>query len=196
MVELDERALIEKLKKRDEAAFNVFVRRYQERVFRLLLRMLGDRTEAEDLAQEVFISVFKAIDGFRGDAQLSTWVYRVAANHCRNRIKYLVRRRRQVTDGFDEQVEEGSLGLPSRPHHDPPDQLMEARQTEHLLQQGLLSLDAEQRELMVLREVEHLSYEEIMAITGLPEGTVKSRMHRARAGLRAYIERHERGTKR
>lgn len=196
MVELDERALIEKLKQRDEAAFSVFVLRYQERVFRLILRMLGDRAEAEDLAQEVFISVFKAIDGFRGDAQLSTWVYRVAANHCRNRIKYLVRRRRQVTEGFDEQSEESSPGLASRTHHDPPDQLMEARQTEHLLQHGLMSLDAEQRELVVLREVEHLSYEEIVAITGLPEGTVKSRLHRARAGLRAYIERYERGGKR
>jgi RNA polymerase sigma-70 factor (ECF subfamily) len=75
---------------------------------------------------------------------------------------------------------------------------MEARQTEGLLQAGLLSLDEEQRELIVLREVEHLSYDEIMAITGLPEGTVKSRLHRARATLREYIERHEqaRGRKR
>jgi RNA polymerase sigma-70 factor, ECF subfamily len=196
MVDPDERELLEKLKLRDEAAFNIFVVRYQERVFRLLLRMLGDRAEAEDLAQEVFISVFKAIDGFRGDAQLSTWVYRVAANHCRNRIKYLVRRRRQVTDGYDEQLEEQSPGGAARPRTDAPDQLMEARQTERLLQLGLLSLDEEQRELVVLREVEHLSYEEIMAITGLPEGTVKSRLHRARASLRAYIERHERGPKR
>lgn len=193
MVDPDERELVEKLRRRDEAAFAVFVLRYQERVFRLLVRMLGDQAEAEDLAQEVFISVFKSIDGFRGDAQLSTWVYRVAANHCRNRIKYLVRRRRQLTEGFDEQSEErveaNELG-------DAPDRLMEARQTERMLQEGLLSLDAEQRELVVLREVEHLSYEEIMAITGLPEGTVKSRLHRARAGLRDYVEKHERGPKR
>jgi RNA polymerase sigma-70 factor, ECF subfamily len=197
MVDLDERELIEKLKRRDEAAFSVFVLRYQDRVFRLLVRMLGDRAEAEDLAQEVFISVFKAIDGFRGDAQLSTWVYRVAANHCRNRIKYMVRRRRQLTEGYDEQAEEppaagsGALG-----RSDAPDQLMEARQTERMLQEGLLTLDEEQRTLVVLREVEHLSYEEIMAITGLPEGTVKSRLHRARAGLREYIERLERGKRR
>jgi RNA polymerase sigma-70 factor (ECF subfamily) len=196
MVDLDERELIERLKRRDEAAFNIFVLRYQERVFRLILRMLGDRAEAEDLAQEVFISVFKAIDSFRGDAQLSTWVYRVTANHCRNRIKYLVRRRRQVTDGYDEEVDEQATGDAGRPRGDAPDQLMEARQTERLLQEGLLSLDEEQRELVVLREVEHLSYEEIMAITGLPEGTVKSRLHRARAGLRDYIERRERGSRR
>ncbi len=99
MLEADESELIEKLRRRDEAAFSAFVLRYQERVFRLLLRMLGDRAEAEDLAQEVFISIFKAIEGFRGESQLSTWVYRVAANHCRNRIKYLARRRRQAARG-------------------------------------------------------------------------------------------------
>lgn len=195
MVDLDERELIEKLKRRDEAAFSIFVLRYQERVFRLLVRMLGDRAEAEDLAQEVFISVFKSIDGFRGDAQLSTWVYRVAANHCRNRIKYMVRRRRQLTDGYDEQSDEAAESA-GNGRSEAPDQLMEARQTERMLQQGLLALDEEQRTLVVLREVEHLSYEEIMAITGLPEGTVKSRLHRARAGLREYIERLERGKRR
>ena len=74
--------------------------------------------------------------------------------------------------------------------------MLEAQQTEHLLQQGLLTLDEEQRELVVLREVEHLSYEEIMAITGLPEGTVKSRLHRARAALREYVEKREQRRKR
>ncbi len=197
MIDAEERELIERLKRRDEAAFNQFVILYQERVFRLVLRMIGDRAEAEDLAQEVFISIFKAIEGFRGDSQLSTWVYRVASNHCRNRIKYLVRRRRKFTHDFDEEAgEEGAVGshAPERPVA--PDRLLEAQQTEFLLQQGLLTLDEEQRELIVLREVEHLSYEEIMAITGLPEGTVKSRLHRARAALREYVEKREARRKR
>jgi RNA polymerase sigma-70 factor, ECF subfamily len=196
MLDAEERELVHRLKLHDEAAFSAFVLRYQERVFRLLLRMLGDRAEAEDLAQEVFISIFKAIDGFRGDSQLSTWVYRVAANHCRNRIKYLTRRRRQLTEGYDEQGDDHIAVAAHNGRSDAPDQLIEAKQTESLLQAGLLSLDDEQRELIVLREVEHLSYEEIMAITGLPEGTVKSRLFRARAGLREYIERAERGRRR
>lgn len=196
MVDAEERELIERLKRHDEAAFNHFVLLYQERVFRLLLRMLGDRAEAEDLAQEVFISIFKAIDGFRGDSQLSTWVYRVAANHCRNRLKYLTRRRRQLTEAYDEQNDEAGTKVPGRVRPDAPDRLLEARQTEHFLQEGLLNLDEEQRELIVLREVEHLSYDEIMAITGLPEGTVKSRLHRARAALREHIEKRDRGLKR
>ncbi len=194
MVDAEERELIERLRRHDEAAFNRFVLQYQERVFRLLLRMIGDSAEAEDLAQEVFISIFKSIESFRGDSQLSTWVYRVAANHCRNRIKYLTRRRRKLTDQYDEQDEGEVHQVQARPN--PPDRLLEARQTEHLLQAGLLSLDEEQRELIVLREVEHLSYEEIMTITGLPEGTVKSRLHRARTGLREYLEKHERERKR
>lgn len=181
--------LVERLKRREEAAFNAFVLRYQDRVFRIVLRMLGDRAEAEDLAQEVFISIFKAIESFRGDSQLSTWVYRVATNHCRNRLKYLTRRRRQLTDDFDEEAAADSQGSTSPDRQGTPDRLLEARQTEHMLQQGLLRLDEEQRELIVLREVEHLSYEEIMAITGLPEGTVKSRLHRARASLREYLEK-------
>jgi RNA polymerase sigma-70 factor (ECF subfamily) len=196
MVDAEERELIESLRRRDEAAFNTFVLRYQERVFRLLLRMLGDRAEAEDLAQEVFISIFKAIEGFRGDSALSTWVYRVAANHCRNRLKYLTRRRRQLTEAYDEQSDEGGTLVPGQQRPDGPDRLMEARQTESFLQEGLLGLDEEQRELIVLREVEHLSYEEIMEITGLPEGTVNSRLHRARAALREHIEKSERGRKR
>lgn len=195
MVDAEERELIEKLKRHDEAAFNQFVLRYQERVFRLLLRMLGDRAEAEDLAQEVFISIFKAIEGFRGDSQLSTWVYRVAANHCRNRLKYLTRRRRQLTEAYEE-GDDASTNVPGQERPDSPDRLLEARQTESSLQAGLLTLDDEQRELIILREVEHLSYEEIMAITGLPEGTVKSRLHRARAALREFIEQRERGRKR
>jgi RNA polymerase sigma-70 factor, ECF subfamily len=193
MLDAEEQELVERLKRRDEAAFNAFVIRYQDRVFRILLRMLGDRAEAEDLAQEVFISIFKAIDSFRGDSQLSTWVYRVASNHCRNRLKYLSRRRQKMMDDFDEEIVAGAQGtlLPDR--QGTPDRLLEARQTEVLLEEGLARLDDEQRELIVLREVEHLSYEEIMAITGLPEGTVKSRLHRARSALREYLERRERG---
>jgi RNA polymerase sigma-70 factor (ECF subfamily) len=196
MLDAEEQELVERLKRRDEAAFNVFVLRYQDRVFRVVLRMLGDRTEAEDLAQEVFISIFKAIESFRGESLLSTWVYRVAANHCRNRLKYLTRRRQKLTDDFDEESVAGAEGASAPDRPSTPDRLLEARQTEQLLEEGLAKLDAEQRELIVLREVEHLSYDEIMAITGLPEGTVKSRLHRARSTLREHLERRERGPRR
>ena len=89
---LRERRLIRRLRDRDERAFRELVEEHRDRVYNLTYRMLGNREEAEDVAQEVFITVFKSIDSFRGDAKLSTWLYRVTANHCKNRIKYLARR--------------------------------------------------------------------------------------------------------
>lgn len=186
----EEARLVARLKKRDEAAFNWFVRTYQERVFALVHRMLGNRAEAQDLAQEVFITVFKSIDSFRGDAKLGTWLYRVAVNHCKNRIKYLDRRSTRAHDEIDD-AHEGDVadggavgGRPAR-----PDEATEGAEMERAVQGALAGLDPEHRELIVLRDLEGLAYEEIVQITGLPDGTVKSRLHRARAALKDAIER-------
>jgi RNA polymerase sigma-70 factor (ECF subfamily) len=182
----DEARLIERLRRRDEAAFNELVRLYEDRIFRLVLRMIGDRAEAEDLAQEVFVTVFKSIDTFRGDSKLSTWMYRVATNHCRNRIKYLGRRARHRRQPYEDDGPRGDHsggGLGTSAHIPGPEAVVEGRQTERLVQAALLSLSEEHRALVVLRDVEGLSYEEIQRITALPEGTVKSKLHRARVAL-------------
>ena len=191
-----EEELVERLKRRDEAAFNELIRLYQARIFRLVFRMLGDRSEAEDLAQEVFITVFKSIDGFRGDSKLSTWLYRVATNHCKNRIKYLDRRARGKKKEFDEIAEHGALEsatMNPSAHIARPDQMLEAMQKEKILQDAIGSLDDEHRELIVLRDIEHMTYEQIQEITGLAEGTVKSRLHRARHALRTKVLRLSEG---
>jgi RNA polymerase sigma-70 factor (ECF subfamily) len=185
-----ERVLVERLRRRDEAAFNLFVRAYQAKVFSLVQRMLGNRAEAEDLSQEVFITVFRSIDSFRGDSRLGTWLYRVAVNHCKNRIKYLDRR---VTRGHDAMDDEGAKALteggPVMSRPDRPDESMQGAELGKVIDRALGLLEEEHRTLVVLRDLEGLSYEDIMAITGLPEGTVKSRLHRARAALREAIER-------
>ncbi len=191
-----EEKLVERLKRRDEAAFNELIRLYQDRIFRLVFRMLGDRTEAEDLAQEVFITVFKSIDGFRGDSKLSTWLYRVATNHCKNRIKYLDRRARGKKREFDEIAEHGTIesaSMDPTSHIARPDQMLEAKQKERILQLAIAALDEEHRELIVLRDIEHMAYEQIQEITGLAEGTVKSRLHRARHALREHVRRFSEG---
>jgi RNA polymerase sigma-70 factor (ECF subfamily) len=189
-----ERLLIGRLKQRDEQAFNEIVRRYGDKVFSLVYRMIGSRSEAEDIAQEVFVTVFKTVDGFRGESKFSTWLLRIAANHCKNRIKYLARR---PTDGngFDE----GGDGVPAdtatppmRAHIDGPDVLMEAAELEALMQRAIESLDEEHRLLIVLRDVEELSYQEIAEITGLPEGTIKSRLHRARLAIKEWLDKKTR----
>jgi RNA polymerase sigma-70 factor (ECF subfamily) len=186
----DELRLVERLKRRDEAAFNQFVLLYQQRVFSLLARMVGNREEARDVAQDVFLTVFKNIDSFRGDSKLSTWLYRVAVNHCKNRIKYLDRRSVKKHDEIDD-AREGAVsdggavgGRPAR-----PDEAAQGNELEAVVRRALSSLEAEHRELIVLRDLEGLAYEEIVTITGLPDGTVKSRLHRARAALKDAIER-------
>ncbi|HMR80742.1 MAG TPA: sigma-70 family RNA polymerase sigma factor, partial [Polyangiaceae bacterium] len=108
-VDESESRFIERLRKRDERAFNELVQLYEQRVFRLVFRMLGRRDEAEDMAQEVFVQVFKAIDSFRGDAKLGTWVYRIAVNLCKNRIKYLARRHEGAQQELEPHAERSPL---------------------------------------------------------------------------------------
>ena len=192
MDEAEEKALVERLQRHDEAAFNALVRLYEKSVFRLVLRMLGDRAEAEDVAQDVFVTIFKSIGGFRGESKLSTWIYRVATNHCKNRIKYLDRRARGKKSELDDVTEGGALesaSMASSATIARPDQQAEANQIEKIVRAAISVLDEDQRELVVLRDVENLSYEEIQAITGLPEGTVKSRLHRARLQLMKAIQK-------
>jgi RNA polymerase sigma-70 factor (ECF subfamily) len=190
MTTLRERLLIRRLQQRDERAFTEVVRLYQHKVYNLVYRMVGSREEAEDIAQEVFVTVFKAIDTFRGDAKFSTWLYRIATNHARNRIKYLGRRSHHATGELDEAAErelQGAQPSAMRPHIAGPEAMLEGLQLERVVQEGIAALDEEHRVLIVLRDVEDLSYEEIAAITGLADGTVKSRLHRARLALKQHM---------
>src|SRR5688572_20330197 len=187
-----EHSLLKRLRERDERAFRELIAAHRDRVFNITYRMLGRRDEAEDVAQEVFITVFKQIDNFRGDSKFSTWLYRVAVNHCKNRIKYLARRHDRDKDEYDEGSQGNSSGngaigttVPSS-----PDRALEGAQMEKVLAEAINSLDEEQRLVVILRDVEDLSIEEICAITELPDGTVKSRLHRARLVLRKKLQRH------
>jgi len=189
-----ERLLIGRLKERDEQAFNEIVRRYGDKVFNLVYRMIGSRAEAEDIAQEVFVTVFKTVDGFRGESKFSTWLLRIAANQCKNRIKYLSRRHTDGGEISDEQ--EGAVavrgGSPLQAQIASPDVLLEAAELEELMQVAIGALDEEHRLLIVLRDVEELSYQEIGEITGLAEGTIKSRLHRARMAIKEFLDKNTR----
>lgn len=187
-----EKRFVERLKAHDERAFNELVATYETRVFRLVFRMLGRRDEAEDMAQEVFVQVFKAVGQFRGDSKLSTWIYRIAVNLCKNRTKYLARRHSDAQDELEPHAERAPLseakgvtyGDVARPDH-----MVEGFQAEDIVKVAITELEPDFREVLVLRDVEDLSYEEIGQITGLAEGTVKSRIHRARGMLKTKVER-------
>src|SRR5882757_3166912 len=120
-----ERTLLRRLRDRDERAFRELLELHRDRVFNITYRMLGNRSEAEDISQEVFITVFKTIDSFREESKFSTWLYRVAVNHTKNRIKYLARRHERDRDELDETSHEtnGANGAPVR--HAPPDRALE-----------------------------------------------------------------------
>jgi RNA polymerase sigma-70 factor (ECF subfamily) len=187
----DDPRFLERLKLRDERAFNEMVRLYERQVYGLVFRMLGRRDEAEDMTQEVFVQVFKAIDQFRGDSKLSTWVYRIAVNLCKNRSKYLSRRHADEQDDVAAVAERVPLhqakGVTAATV-DRPDDLYDGHEVERIVQRCISQVDDDFRSVLILRDVEELSYEEIAQITELPEGTVKSRIHRGRAQLKALVE--------
>jgi RNA polymerase sigma-70 factor (ECF subfamily) len=186
-----ERSLLRRLRNRDERAFRELIEAHRDRVYNICYRMLGNRHESEDVAQEVFITVFKQIDTFREEAKFSTWLYRVAVNHCKNRIKYLARRYDKARDELDDESANGANGTPiGAPIPRAPDRALEGAQMEKLMQDAIASLEDDQRIVVVLRDVEDLSIEEICEITGLADGTVKSRLHRARLVLRKKLARH------
>jgi RNA polymerase sigma-70 factor (ECF subfamily) len=188
----NEAQFIARLVARDEGAFNELVLTYERRVYGLVFRMLGRRDEAEDLAQEVFVQVFKAIDQFRGESKLSTWIYRIAVNLCKNRTKYNARRHAGEQDDIDAMAERvpmtaaraATVGDVSR-----PDELVEGMQLEEIVKRSIQRLEPEFREALILADVEDMPYEEIAQIMNVPVGTVKSRIHRARAQLKALVEK-------
>ncbi len=186
-----EARFLERLRGHDERAFNQLVAAYQGRVYRLMFRMLGRRDEAEDMVQEVFVQVFKSIGAFRGEAKLGTWIYRIAVNLCRNRAKYLGRRRAAFQEEFDANVEREAMarsgGVTGGEVAQRPDQVVMGYQAEALLQGCIRELEPDFRDVLILRDVEALSYEDIQAITGLAEGTVKSRLHRARTMVKEKL---------
>jgi RNA polymerase sigma-70 factor (ECF subfamily) len=184
-----ERALVLRLRRGDPDAFEVLVRAHQDRVYDFCVRMVSDREEASDLVQEIFVSVHQNLRRFREDAKLSTWIFRISKNHCINRLKYLKRRGRGRSEEYDERNE---LALADALGPAPgPDAALEVARERARVQWAIAQLDPDARMLVALRDIEGLSYEEIVDITELPEGTVKSRLHRAREKLANLLGRLE-----
>ena len=188
----DERRFLRRLQARDEHAFNELVQLYEGRVYRLVLRILGKPDEAEDMAQDVFVAVFRSVDKFRGDSKLSTWIYKIAINLCKNRGRYWCRRPSEAAEDLGDVEEKGWREEgPARTTAElsAPDQHVQGYQVEEIVRRCIQELGPDYRDVVVLRDVEELRYEEIVEITGLPEGTVKSRLHRGRALLKARVSR-------
>jgi RNA polymerase sigma-70 factor, ECF subfamily len=176
----------------DAGAFDALVTLFSSRVFAVAFRMLHDRAEAEDLAQEVFVTLYHSLSTFRGESKLSTWIYRITRNRCLNRIKFL--KRRHV--GTQADIDDPAIGRAlADPETEAYGERSAGRALDHaalstLLEEHLRTLPEEWRTLVILRDLEDLSYEEIAEITSIPLGTVKSRLHRARAELAKRLGPH------
>jgi RNA polymerase sigma factor (sigma-70 family) len=167
--------------KGDQAAYGALVRRHQDRIYRHLLNLTGSREEALELAQEVFIKAWEALPAWRPDAQFHTWIYRIASNAALD----VLRRRKLVQftpleDDYDAPADQPG-----------PEAQLLGKQRLRSLDAALARLPPEQREIVLLREVEGLSYAELSASLGIDEGTVKSRLARARVALVGLYGRTE-----
>jgi RNA polymerase sigma-70 factor (ECF subfamily) len=186
-----QKEVIENCKAGDEKAFTEIVLQRQKRVFNIAYRMLGNSEEAKDLAQEVFISVFESIKDLKEEIKFDAWLTQITLNHCRNRWKYLKRRQYFSSDSLDDPIEteDGSMPRAIADPSDNPEILLEKKMIQQWIQRGLLELKENQRELLVLRDLQGFSYEEMGETLGLPEGTIKSKLHRARMDLKEVLER-------
>jgi RNA polymerase sigma-70 factor, ECF subfamily len=174
----------------DEAAFESLVRRREVDVYQLAFRVLGDREDALEAVQETFLRVFRSLGSFRGDASFRTWVYGIALNVCRNRLDSAEHRARRRAESLVI-VDPDSGAEVERPLPDSqpgPEATAYGAELRRALEKGLTAISPEHREVLVLREIQGLEYEELAAVLGCALGTVKSRLARARAALRVALE--------
>jgi RNA polymerase sigma-70 factor, ECF subfamily len=182
---------LESLRRGDATAFERLVSERSGEVYALLYRLTADAEEARDLTQETFLRAFQSISRFRGEANLKTWLYRIAINQARNRWRWWRRRRRDATvslDGSDRPDEQALTGrLRNEAAVDPEKETL-AHEREQQLREALLALRPSYREAVILRDVEGFSYEEIATTLQINIGTVKSRLSRGRLELRRKLE--------
>jgi len=180
VIEASEAVLVAAARDGDLAAFESLVRRHQVAVYRVALRMLGSEADAEDVAQETFVQAWRSLARFRGHSALGTWLYRIATNRALNALAA----RRETASLDDSAIV--ALADPAGTLADPAETL-ERRERLRAVTEGLLMLAPEQRALLVLRELEGLSYAQIAEVLTISPTAVKGRMHRARLALVAVV---------
>ena len=166
-------------------AFEGIVREFEKNVYNIALRMSGSREDALDISQEAFIKAYHALPSFRGESRFSVWLYRIVSNTC---LDFLRDRKRRAEVSLSVEGDEGETEQTQIPDETlSPERLYERKLTREALRRGLMSLPEDQRKILLLREIEGLSYEEIGQVLSLESGTVKSRIFRARRKLCEFL---------
>ncbi len=183
---MPETDLIKRCQKGERDAFNELVEKYQSRVVNIAYGMLSDREDAYDAAQEVFVKIYKNINGFRGSSSLSTWIFRIVSNVCNDMLRK--RQRAAVTVSLSgAQQDEDGKDIDVTDDAPSPDELLELDERQRAVRLAISELRAEYREIITYSDIEQLSYEEIADILKCPVGTVKSRLNRARGALKKKL---------
>ena len=180
-----EAALVERCVAHDQGACAELVNAHQRMVYALAFHLLGDRDDALDVSQEVFLRVFRTLPSFRGQSALRTWIFRIVVNQARNRQRWWNRRRRGSQVSLDDHI--SLCGDMASQGEVLPDRQLASKETATLIWQALERLPFDQKTAIVLREVDGLRYDEIAFSLGIAVGTVKSRLTRARQALRAEL---------
>jgi RNA polymerase sigma-70 factor (ECF subfamily) len=188
-VRRDDLKLVTRAQGRDAEAFQTLVLRYQDRVYNTAYRLTGDRTLAEDLTQEVFFKAYKALKKFQGKSSFSTWLYRITVNACTSEWRKAAAQKRGKEVPFPKAGEdaEGRQWEPAGTDGNPGEQAERAERNA-LVQKAIESLEDDYRTVVVLRDIEGFSYEDIAEIIERPVGTVRSRLHRARSELKEKLK--------
>ena len=185
MTREEELAVVERVRAGDVNAYEALVAAHEKNVYNLALRMTGNPADAEDMAQEAFLKAYRSLSEFRGDSKFSVWLYRIVSNVC---LDFLRRQKRRQTVSLsveDDEGEETQLDIPDLAQS--PEELLERRMTREAVQKGLALLPPDHRQILLLREIQGLSYEEIAQALQIEVGTVKSRIFRARKKLCAFL---------
>ena len=180
-----ERELVQQAKAGDRAAFAGLVSAYEGKIYNLALRYLGSREDAMDASQEVFLRVFRFLPGFQEESGFSTWIYRIGVNVCKDMLHRRLKRAEQPLEVPDEEDEGRPVDVPDLRYD--PEWIMEGAELRQALSDAILALPEQQREIIILRDIRGLSYEEIVLALALEAGTVKSRLFRARENLRKKL---------
>ncbi len=176
--------------------FDQIVAKYHPKVYNFILRLVGNHDDAEDLTLETFTNAFKAWDRFRGEARVSTWLHQIAYNNCKNRFKQKDRQREREPYSLDDTIgtdSGGELGREIADWRDAPERLLMDKELSVQIQKAVDALAPEYKSVLVLAQMEGLSYEEVAQVTGLTVPAVKTRLHRARNMMRRRLEPYYRG---
>lgn len=183
---MEDKLLVKLAQQGDRDAFSTLMELYQSKIYNLTLRMTGSPEDAADLCQETFLNAWRGLPSFRGDSSFSTWLCRLANNACLDHLRR-EKKRRYIESGASLDDEENGLSAVLPDCAPTPHQRLEERERRDAVRHALEKLSPEHRQVLILRETAGLSYAEIAAATGLEEGTVKSRIARARLSLRNIL---------